>query len=56
MTLAQHVNTFGQALLRRYGERVHKVAIDAGFTSVFIGPILAPAPSGPCQQWDAGAS
>ena len=32
MTLAQHVNTFGQALLRRYGERVHKVAIDAGFT------------------------
>ncbi len=32
MTLAHHVNTFGQALLRRYGERVHKVAIDAGFT------------------------
>jgi len=32
MTLADHVNTFGQALLRRYGERVHKVAIDAGFT------------------------
>ena len=32
MTLAQHVHTFGQALLRRYGERVHKVAIDAGFT------------------------
>jgi hypothetical protein len=32
MTLAQHANTFGQALLRRYGERVHKVAIDAGFT------------------------
>ena len=32
MTLADHVNTFGQVLLRRYGERVHKVAIDAGFT------------------------
>ncbi|MCU0937098.1 MAG: TIGR01212 family radical SAM protein [Gammaproteobacteria bacterium] len=32
MTLAQHVHTFGQALLRRHGERVHKVAIDAGFT------------------------
>jgi radical SAM protein (TIGR01212 family) len=32
MTLADHVNTFGQAMLRRYGERVHKVAIDAAFT------------------------
>jgi len=32
MNLANHVNTFGQALLRRYGERVHKIAIDAGFT------------------------
>lgn len=32
MTLADYVNTFGQAMLRRYGERVHKVAIDAGFT------------------------
>ncbi|HHJ35428.1 MAG TPA: TIGR01212 family radical SAM protein [Gammaproteobacteria bacterium] len=32
MNLAQYVNTFGQAMLMRYGERVHKVAIDAGFT------------------------
>jgi hypothetical protein len=29
--LAQRVNTLGQALLRRYGKRVHKIAIDAGF-------------------------
>ncbi|HEB82734.1 MAG TPA: TIGR01212 family radical SAM protein [Gammaproteobacteria bacterium] len=26
------MNTFGQSMLQRYGERVHKVAIDAGFT------------------------
>jgi len=32
MNLAQYVNTFGQAMLARYGERVHKIAIDAGFT------------------------
>jgi hypothetical protein len=32
MTLADHVHTFGQWLLRRHGERVHKVAINAGFT------------------------
>jgi radical SAM protein (TIGR01212 family) len=32
MTLADYVHTFGQAMLARYGERVHKVAIDAGFT------------------------
>jgi len=32
MTLADCVNTFGQAMLHRYGERVHKVAIDAQFT------------------------
>ena len=32
MTLSSHVNTFGQAMLRRYGERVHKIAIDADFT------------------------
>jgi len=31
MTLSDHVNTFGQAMLRRYGERVHKIALDAGF-------------------------
>ena len=32
MTLADYVPTFGQTMLRRYGERVHKVAIDAAFT------------------------
>jgi radical SAM protein (TIGR01212 family) len=32
MTLAHHVPTLGQDLLRRYGERVHKIAIDAAFT------------------------
>lgn len=32
MILSQYVNTFGKAMLARYGERVHKIAIDAGFT------------------------
>lgn len=32
MTLADYVTTFGQDLLQRYGERVHKLAINAGFT------------------------
>lgn len=32
MILSSHVNTFGQAMLHRYGERVHKIAIDAEFT------------------------
>jgi len=32
MTLADYVNTLGQALLRRYGERVHKLAINVGMT------------------------
>jgi hypothetical protein len=32
MNLSQYVNTFGQTMLARYGERVHKIAIDAGFT------------------------
>ncbi|MCP4043830.1 MAG: TIGR01212 family radical SAM protein [Gammaproteobacteria bacterium] len=32
MALSDYVNTFGQEMLRCYGERVHKVAIDAGFT------------------------
>ena len=32
MNLANHINTFGQTMLARYGERVHKIAIDAGFT------------------------
>jgi radical SAM protein (TIGR01212 family) len=30
--LSQRVNTFGQQLLARYGERVHKLAVHAGFT------------------------
>ena len=30
--LSDVVNTFGQAMLQRYGERVHKVAINAAFT------------------------
>ena len=32
MYLSDHVNTFGQAMLRRYGERVHKLALHASFT------------------------
>jgi len=32
VTLADCVNTFGRAMLQRYGERVHKIAIDASFT------------------------
>ncbi|HDH15841.1 MAG TPA: TIGR01212 family radical SAM protein, partial [Gammaproteobacteria bacterium] len=32
MTLSRFVNTFGQAMLQRYGERVHKIAINAAFT------------------------
>ena len=32
MTLAAVVNTLGQDLLRRHGERVHKLALDVGFT------------------------
>ncbi|MCU7843387.1 MAG: TIGR01212 family radical SAM protein [Candidatus Thiodiazotropha sp. (ex Monitilora ramsayi)] len=31
-TLAAHVPTFGQYLLKRYGERVHKIALNAAFT------------------------
>jgi hypothetical protein len=30
--MLERVNTFGQSMLRKYGERVHKVALDAGFT------------------------
>lgn len=30
--LPERVNTFGQDLMRRYGARVHKLAINAGFT------------------------
>ena len=32
MRLSDYVNTFGQDLLRRHGERVHKIAINAGMT------------------------
>ncbi len=32
MILSDYVNTFGQAMLRRHGERVHKISIDAAFT------------------------
>ena len=32
VTLADCVNTFGRAMLQRYGERIHKIAIDASFT------------------------
>ncbi len=32
MILSNRVNTFGQDLLRRHGMRVHKIALDAGFT------------------------
>lgn len=32
MSLSEYVHTFGQAMMERYGQRVHKLAIDAGFT------------------------
>lgn len=32
MTLADHVHTLGQDLLRRHGQRVHKLALNAGFS------------------------
>jgi len=32
VALSDYVNTLGQSLLNRYGERVHKLAIHAGFT------------------------
>lgn len=32
MALSDYVRTFGQTLLERHGERVHKIALDAGFT------------------------
>jgi radical SAM protein (TIGR01212 family) len=31
-TLSEQAPTFGQYLLKRYGERVHKIALDAAFT------------------------
>ena len=32
MALSDFINTFGQDLIKRYGERVHKLAINAGLT------------------------
>lgn len=32
ITLSDRMTTFGQYLLRRHGKRVHKIALDAGFT------------------------
>ncbi len=32
MVLSDQVNTFGQWLMRRYGQRVHKLALNVGFT------------------------
>lgn len=32
MALSDYVNTFGQLMFRRYGGRVYKIALDAGFT------------------------
>jgi len=32
MILSDRVNTYGQDLLRRYGERIHKIALDVGMT------------------------
>ncbi len=32
MVLSRYVNTFGQAMLKCHGERVHKVALNAGFS------------------------
>lgn len=32
MILSSYVNTFGQAMLKRYGRRVHKLALNAGLT------------------------
>jgi len=32
MRLSDYITTFGQDLLRRYGQRIHKLTINAGFT------------------------
>lgn len=32
MALSDYINTFGQHLLKKHGERVHKISLDAGFT------------------------
>jgi hypothetical protein len=30
--LTDHINTFGRAMRERHGMRLHKIALDAGFT------------------------
>jgi uncharacterized protein len=32
MNLSSRIHTFGHAMLKKHGERVHKIALDAGFT------------------------
>src|SRR4030066_1256179 len=32
MALSDYIKTFGQHLLGQHGERIHKIALDAGFT------------------------
>lgn len=32
MSLSDYVNTFGQHMIKKHGERIHKIAINAGFT------------------------
>ncbi|MDH4283732.1 MAG: TIGR01212 family radical SAM protein, partial [Gallionellaceae bacterium] len=32
MALSDYINTFGQHMLKQHGERVHKIALDAGMT------------------------
>jgi radical SAM protein (TIGR01212 family) len=32
LALSDYIHTFGQFMLQRYGQRVHKIALDAGFT------------------------
>lgn len=32
MVLSERIHTYGQFLLKKHGERVHKIALDAGFT------------------------
>lgn len=32
MVLSDRIHTYGQLLLKKHGERVHKIALDAGFT------------------------
>ncbi|GAB4118158.1 MAG: hypothetical protein Fur0026_07180 [Sideroxydans sp.] len=32
VALSNYINTFGQHLLQQHGERIHKIALDVGFT------------------------